>query len=403
MSPRLLLRAAVSVAALLLAFDASAKTAATAPTIHPKIWPVAKSPIGLDPVIEKRITDMLAQMTIEEKVGQVIQPEWKSIRPEEVTQYHIGSIENGGGAVPGGNKHSTVKDWVDLIEPYYQASVAPGQKVTIPLIWASDAVHGHNNVYGATLFPHNIGLGAAHDPDLLRRIGEATAAEVRSTGMDWSFAPTIAVARDDRWGRTYESYSEDPKIVEQYAAAMVSGVQGTGAAFLDDHHVIATAKHFLGDGSTDGGRDQGESSISEADLTRLHGAAYVDAIDAGTQSVMASYNSWHGVKMHANKGLLTDVLKGRMGFDGFVMGDWLAHGQIPGCTTSDCPAAFNAGLDIFNQPQDWKLLYANLVKQVNDGTIPMTRLDDAVRRILRVKFRMKVFDQPSPANRPDTF
>jgi beta-glucosidase len=403
MSPRLLLRAAVSVAALLLAFDASAKTAATAPTIHPKIWPVAKSPIGLDPVIEKRITDMLAQMTIEEKVGQVIQPEWKSIKPEEVTQYHIGSIENGGGAVPGGNKHSTVKDWVDLIEPYYQASVAPGQKVTIPLIWASDAVHGHNNVYGATLFPHNIGLGAAHDPDLLRRIGEATAAEVRSTGMDWSFAPTIAVARDDRWGRTYESYSEDPKIVEQYAAAMVSGVQGTGAAFLDDHHVIATAKHFLGDGSTDGGRDQGESSISEADLTRLHGAAYVDAIDAGTQSVMASYNSWHGVKMHANKGLLTDVLKGRMGFDGFVMGDWLAHGQIPGCTTSDCPAAFNAGLDIFNQPQDWKLLYANLVKQVNDGTIPMTRLDDAVRRILRVKFRMKVFDQPSPANRPDTF
>jgi beta-glucosidase len=403
MSHRPLLRAAVSVAALLLTLSANAYAAEKAPAIHPKLWPVAKSPIGLDPVIEKRITDMLAQMSIEEKVGQVIQPEWKSIKPEEVTQYHIGSIENGGGAVPGGNKHATVKDWVDLIEPYYQASMAPGQKVTIPLIWASDAVHGHNNVYGATLFPHNIGLGAAHDPDLLRRIGEATAAEVRSTGMDWSFAPTIAVARDDRWGRTYESYSEDPKIVEQYAAAMVSGVQGTGTAFLDDHHVIATAKHFLGDGSTDGGRDQGESSISEADLARLHGAAYVDAIDAGTQSVMASYNSWHGVKMHANKGLLTDVLKGRMGFDGFIMGDWLAHGQIPGCTNSDCPTAFNAGLDIFNQPQDWKLLYANLVKQVNDGTIPKARLDDAVRRILRVKFRAGVFDQPSPANRPDTF
>jgi len=403
MSHRPLLRAAASVTALFLAFGASAKAAPKPPAVHPKIWPVAKSPVGLDPAIEKRITDMLARMTIEEKVGQVIQPEWKSIKPEEVTQYHIGSIENGGGAVPGGNKHSTVKDWVDLIEPYYQASVAPGQKVTIPLIWASDAVHGHNNVYGATLFPHNIGLGAAHDPDLLRRIGEATAAEVRSTGMDWSFAPTIAVARDDRWGRTYESYSEDPKIVEQYAAAMVSGVQGAGQTFLDDHHVIATAKHFLGDGSTDGGRDQGESSISEADLARLHGAAYADAVNAGTQSVMASYNSWHGVKMHGNKDLMTGVLKGRMGFDGFIMGDWNAHGQIPGCTNSDCATAFNAGLDIFNAPQDWKALHGNLVREVRDGTIPMTRLDDAVRRILRVKFRMKVFDQPSPANRPDTF
>ena len=403
MSHRPLLRAAASVAALLLAFNASAQTPPKSPTVHPKLWPVAKSPIGLDPVIEKRITDMLAQMSIEEKVGQVIQPEWKSIKPEEVMQYHIGSIENGGGAVPNGNKHSTVKDWVDLIEPYYQASVVPGQKVTIPLIWASDAVHGHNNVYGATLFPHNIGLGAAHDPELLKRIGEATAAEVRSTGMDWSFAPTIAVARDDRWGRTYESYSEDPKIVSQYAAAMVSGIEGSGATFLDDHHVISTAKHFLGDGSTDGGRDQGDSTVSEADLARLHGAAYVDAINAGTQSIMASYNSWHGVKMHGNKQLLTNVLKGRMGFDGFIMGDWLAHGQIAGCTNSDCAIAFNAGLDIFNQPQDWKLLYANLVRQVNDGTIAKARLDDAVRRILRVKFRMKVFDQPSPVNRPDTF
>jgi beta-glucosidase len=404
MSSRTLLKGAASVAALFLALGASAHAAPKkTQAVHPKVWPVAASPIGLDAAMEKRITDMLAQMTIEEKIGQVIQPEWKTIKPEEVTQYHIGSIENGGGAVPGGNKHATVKDWVDLIEPYYQASVVPGQKVTIPLIWASDAVHGHNNVYGATLFPHNIGLGAAHDPDLLKRIGAATAAEVRSTGMDWSFAPTIAVARDDRWGRTYESYSEDPKIVETYAAAMVSGLQGSGDTFLDDHHVIATAKHFLGDGSTDGGRDQGDSIISETELARLHGAPYVDAINAGTQSVMASYNSWHGTKMHANKGLLTDVLKGRMGFDGFIMGDWLAHGQIPGCTNSDCATAFNAGLDIFNQPQDWKLLYANLLRDVNNGTITKARLDDAVRRILRVKLRAGVFDQPSPANRPDTF
>jgi beta-glucosidase len=372
--------------------------------VHPKLWPESKSPIGLDAKIEKRIDDLLKRMTVEEKVGQVIQPEWKSISPAEVAQYHIGSIENGGGAVPGGNKHSTVQDWVNLIEPYYDASVDPVRnRVIIPLIWASDAVHGHNNVYGATLFPHNIGLGAAHDLDLIRRIGEVTAAEVRSTGMDWSFSPTIAVARDDRWGRTYESYSEDPKIVAQYAAAMVTGLEGSGSTFLDKDHVVSTAKHFLGDGSTDDGRDQGDSLASEADLIRLHAAGYVQAIDAGTQSIMASYNSWHGVKMHANKALLTSVLKGQMGFDGFIMGDWNAHGQIPGCTNADCAQAFNAGVDIFNAPQDWKKLYANLVREVNDGTIPTGRLDDAVRRILRVKMRMGVFDEPAPNKRPDTY
>jgi beta-glucosidase len=374
------------------------------PAVHPKLWPESKSPVGLDARIEARIDGLLKRMTVEEKVGQVVQPEWKSIRPAEVAQYHIGSIENGGGAVPGGNKHSSVQDWVNLIEPYYDASVDPGRnRVIIPLIWASDAVHGHNNVYGATLFPHNVGLGAAHDPDLIRRIGEVTAAEVRSTGMDWSFAPTIAVARDDRWGRTYESYSEDPKIVAQYAAAMVTGLEGSGSTLLDKNHVISTAKHFLGDGSTDGGRDQGDSLASEADLIRLHAAGYAQAIAAGTQSIMASYNSWYRVKMHANKALMTDVLKGQMGFDGFIMGDWNAHGQIPGCTNADCAEAFNAGLDIFNAPQDWKALYTNLVREVNDGTIPKARLDDAVRRILRVKIRMGVFDEPAPNQRPNTF
>jgi beta-glucosidase len=380
------------------------KSDSQVPVVHPKLWPESKSPIGLDAKIETRIDGLLKQMTVEEKVGQVIQPEWKSISPAEVAQYHIGSIENGGGAVPGGNKHSSVQDWVNLIEPYYDASVDPARsRVIIPLIWVSDAVHGHNNVFGATLFPHNIGLGAAHDPDLIRRIGEVTAAEVRSTGMDWSFAPTIAVARDDRWGRTYESYSEDPKIVAQYAGAMVTGLEGSGSTFLDTDHVISTAKHFLGDGSTDGGRDQGDSLASEADLIRLHAAGYTQAIDAGTQSIMASFNSWHGVRMHANQALMTDVLKGQMGFDGFIMGDWNAHGQIPGCTNADCARAFNAGLDIFNVPQDWKALYTSLVREVNDGTISKARLDDAVRRILRVKMRMGVFDEPAPDKRPDTY
>jgi len=372
--------------------------------VHLNLWPESKSPIGLDAKVETRIDGLLKRMTVEEKVGQVIQPEWKSISPAEVAQYHIGSIENGGGAVPGGKKHSSVQDWVNLIEPFYDASVDPARnRVIIPLIWASDAVHGHNNVYGATLFPHNIGLGAAHDPDLIRHIGQVTAAEMRSTGMDWSFAPTIAVARDDRWGRTYESYSEDSKIVAQYTAAIVTGLEGSGSTFLDKDHVISTAKHFLGDGSTDGGRDQGDSLASEADLIRLHGAGYTQAIDAGTQSIMASYSSWHGLKMHANKVLMTDVLKGRMGFDGIIMGDWNAHGQIPSCTNADCAQAFNAGLDIFNAPQDWKALYANLVREVNDGTIPKARLDDAVRRILRVKIRMGVFDEPAPDKRPGTY
>src|SRR5882762_1169219 len=382
----------------------SPKSDNQAPEVHPKLWPESKSPIGLDAKIEERIDGLLKGMTVEEKVGQVVQPEWKSIRPAEVAQYHIGSIENGGGAVPGGNKHSSVQDWVNLIEPYYDASVDPARnRVIIPVIWASDAVHGHNNVYGATVFPHNIGLGAAHDPDLLRRIGEVTAAEMRSTGMDGSFSPTIAVGRDDRWGRTYESYSEDPKIVAQYAAAIVTGLEGSGSTFLDKDHVISTAKHFLGDGSTDGGRDQGDSLVSEADLIRLHAAGYTQAIDAGTQSIMASYNSWHGVKMHANKVLMTDVLKGQMGFDGFVIGDWNAHGQIPGCTKADCVQVFNAGVDIFNAPQDWKALYANLVREVNDGTIPKARLDDAVRRILRVKMRMGVFDESAPDKRLNTY
>ncbi len=375
-----------------------------APVVHPKLWPESKSPIGLDARIEERIDGLLKRMTVEEKVGQVVQPEWKSISPDEVAQYHIGSIENGGGAVPGGNKHSSVQDWINLIEPYYDASVDPGRnRIIIPMIWASDAVHGHNNVYGATLFPHNVGLGAAHDPDLLRHIGEVTAAEVRSTGMDWSFAPTIAVARDDRWGRSYESYSEDPKIVALYTSAMVTGLEGAASNFLDKDHVISTAKHFLGDGSTDGGSDQGDSLASEADLIRLHAAGYAQAIDAGTQSIMASYNSWHGIKMHANKALMTDVLKGQLGFDGFIMGDWNAHGQIPGCTNADCALAFNAGLDIFNAPQDWKALYTSLVREVKDGTIPKARLDDAVRRILRVKMRMGVFDEPAPNKRPNTY
>jgi len=391
--------------ALLVAFLAACSSpialAQTAPTVHPDRWPRAHSPVRQDAATEKRITSILARMSVEEKVGQTLQPEMKSITPADVITYHIGSIENGGGSVPGGNKHASVGDWLRMIDSYWRASVDPRHKgPRVPLMWASDAVHGHNNVFGATLFPHNIGLGAARDPDLIRRIGAATAEEVRVLGMDWSFAPTLAVVQDDRWGRTYESYSEDPAIVAEYATAMVSGLQGSGRTFLDRDHVIATAKHFLGDGGTDGGRDQGDNLASEEVLRDVHGAGYPAAINGGVQAVMASFSSWHGVKLHANKPLLTDVLKDRMGFDGLVIGDWNAHGQVPGCSKGDCPVAFNAGIDVFNVPEDWKALYASMVREVKDGTVPMARLDDAVRRVLRVKMRANVFDQGLPSSRP---
>jgi beta-glucosidase len=390
---------ALLLATVAIALPAHAQEAPA--TVHPGIWPVAHSPIPKDPAMEARITAMLARMTIGEKVGQTLQPEMKSITPADMKTYHIGSMENGGGSVPNGDKHASPQEWLSKIDGYWKASVdtAPGG-VRIPMMWATDAVHGDNNVFGATLFPHNIGLGAAHDPALIRRIGAATAEEVRVLGMDWSFAPTLAVVRDDRWGRTYESYSEDPKIVAQYAKAMVEGLEGTGARFLDSDHVISTAKHFLGDGGTDGGRDQGDNLASEQELRDIHGAGYPAAIAGGVQAVMASFSSWHGVKMHANKALLTDVLKDRMGFDGLIIGDWNAHGQVPGCTPSDCPAAFNAGIDVFNVPQDWKALYANMVREVKDGTTPMARLDDAVRRVLRVKMRDHVFDEGLPSSRP---
>ena len=345
-------------AALTLACAAPAAAQDRADLVHPELWPETHSPVPLDPAIEARVTALMDGMSVEEKVGQVIQPELKSVTPDDVRRYHIGSVENGGGSVPGGNKHASAADWLAMIDGFWSASVdrADG-RVAIPMMWASDAVHGHNNVYGATLFPHNIGLGAARDPDLIRRIGAATAAEVRVLGMDWSFAPTLAVVRDDRWGRTYESYSEDPAVVATYARAMVEGLQGTGDRFLDRDHVIATAKHFLGDGGTDGGRDQGDNRSPETQLRDIAGAGYPAAIEGGVQGVMASFSSWQGTKLHAHRGLLTDVLKERLGFDGILFGDWNAHGQIPGCTNGDCPAAFNAGLDMYNVPQDWRELF----------------------------------------------
>ena len=272
----------------------------------------------------------------------------------------------------------------------------------VPVIWGTDAVHGHNNVAGATLFPHNIGLGATRDPELIQRIGEATALEVAATGIDWTFAPTLAVVRDDRWGRTYEGYSEDPEIVRQYAGRMITGLQGSAASpdFLSTFHVVATAKHFIGDGGTDQGVDQGDNLSTEQQLLDIHGQGYLSALEAGVQTVMASFNSWRGEKVHGDRHLLTDVLKGRLGFDGYVIGDWNGHAQVPGCSNESCPAAINAGVDMIMVPEDWKALLTNTLEQVRSGEIEQSRIDDAVRRILRVKMRAGLFTGGRPSSRP---
>lgn len=379
------------------------KSERQAPTTANPIWPVLDIAIKPDAKVETRIADILSTMTVEQKVAQVIQPEIRDITVEDMRKYGFGSYLNGGGAYPNNNKHASVSDWVALAEDMYQASIDDSQDGSaIPTMWGTDAVHGHNNVIGATIFPHNIGLGAAHDVDLIRRVAGATSIEVQATGIDWIFAPTVAAARDDRWGRTYESYSEDPDIIAAYSRAIVEGLQGNAdTGFFGDDKVISTVKHFVGDGGTVDGDDQGDNIDAESALFSIHAQGYLGGLEAGAQSVMASFNSWHGEKIHGSHYLLTTVLKERMGFDGLVVGDWNGHGQIKGCDNENCPQAMNAGLDIYMVPtQAWKALYHNLVKQVNAGTIPEARINDAVSRVLRVKIRAGLFDKPSPANRP---
>lgn len=374
----------------------------------PNYWPKLNIAVKQDKTIENRVDALLAQMTLAQKVAQVIQPEIRDITVEDMRRYGFGSYLNGGGAFPNDNKHAHVGDWVALAEQMYLASIddsVDGSK--IPTMWGTDAVHGHNNVIGATLFPHNIGLGAMHNSQLMEKIAHVTAREVLATGIDWIFAPTVAVVQDDRWGRTYESYSENPAIVRDYAAAIVLGLQGdltegsTQLPYLiDNEHVISTVKHFIGDGGTVNGDDQGNTIVDEQELFSIHAQGYVGGLSAGAQSVMASFNSWQGKKAHGHHYLLTQVLKERMGFDGFVVGDWNGHGQVEGCSNTSCPQAFNAGLDMFMVPTNaWRSLLENTMTQVNEGIISESRLNDAVRRILRVKVRAGLFEKPAPSQR----
>jgi len=363
--------------------------------MNPQVWPAAHSRGLVDARTEAFVDELMAGMSLEEKVGQLIQADVGSIRPEDLREFPLGSILAGGDSPPlGAPDRSAAQAWLDTARAFRAAAAQarPGRPA-IPPIFGVDAVHGNNNVVGATIFPHNIGLGAARDPDLIRDIGRATASETAAVGIDWAFGPTVAVVRDDRWGRTYEGYSEDPDIVGGYARALVTGLQGPPGTWpaLQAGRVAGSAKHFLGDGGSANGRDQGDNPSSEADLARLNAPGYAAAIDAGVMTVMASFSSWRGVKLHGHRGLLTDVLKGRMGFDGFVVGDWNAHGQVPGCTTESCAQAVNAGVDMLMAPDSWKGLYRNTLAQARSGEISMARLDDAVRRILRVKVKAGVF------------
>lgn len=405
----------VAITAALLAgcatLPADTTTRASAPadagdgqaTANPAIWPAYNYPVPQDPEDERWIADLLARMTLQEKIGQLLQADLCCVTPADVKAYNLGSILVGGNSGPGGNDLAPAPEWLKAADDFYLASVDKSDGgVGIPIVWGTDAVHGHSNIVGATIFPHNIGLGAMRDPELVEKIGAVTAKEIRVTGQEWTFAPTVAVPQDFRWGRAYEGYSSDPELVASYVGAMVRGLQGppTGGDILDGSHVIASTKHFLADGGTDNGVDQGNSSIDEETLRDIHGLPYGPAIGEGVATVMVSFSSWQGRKMTGNRSLVTGVLKDRMDFGGFVVSDWNAHGQVEGCTNESCPRALEAGVDMYMAPDTWKPLYEDLLTRARSGEIPMSRIDEAVARILRVKGRLGLFDAGKPSDRP---
>ena len=363
-------------------------------------WPQASPPIdeGAAQRADAEAHRRLAATSLEAKVGQMVQAEIADVTPDDARDYALGSVLNGGGSWPNGNKHASVQDWLRLADDYHAASLA--STAGVPIIWGTDAVHGHNNVLGATVFPHNIGLGAAGDVALIEAIATATAREVLATGIDWTFAPTLAVVRDDRWGRCYEGYSEDPDIVRAFTAPMFAALQGEAgsAGFLAEDKVLATAKHFIGDGGT-AGIDQGDTACSEETLLEIHGAGHVPALAAGALVVMASFNSWNGDKVHGHRHLLTDVLKGQMGFSGFVISDWNGCQQLASSPAEACTQAVNAGIDMVMVDRDWRRTIADLVEAVRAGEIAEARIDDAVLRILRVKALAGLFDKGPPSSR----
>jgi beta-glucosidase len=351
-----------------------------------------------------RARALLGRMRLEEKIGQMTQADLAALDERDVAGLGLGSVLSGGGSDPPTN---SFEDWRATHERL-QAR-ARSSRLGIPILYGVDAVHGHSNVLGATIFPHNIGLGAAADEELAELVARATAAEMRATGVDWTFAPAVMVPRDERWGRTYEGFSEDPALVARLGAAMVRGFQGE--TLSGPHSVLACAKHFLGDGGTAFGTglvssddpegryplDRGDTRSSEGELRRLHLPPYVAAIEAGAGSIMVSYSSWNGVKCSASRRLLTEVLKGELGFEGFLVSDWDAIDELPGDYVAQVAAAVNAGIDMFMVPVKYRQFVAALSSAVASGAVSRERLDDAVLRILRVKLAMGLMDEGRPA------
>ena len=351
-----------------------------------------------EPLIAERVDALLARMTLAEKIGQMTLIEKDSIGPQGVTANFLGGVLSGGGGSPSTNSPEA---WAEIVEGYQEAALQT--RLGIPLLYGVDAVHGHNNVKGATIFPHNIGLGATGNPDLLEQIGRATAVEMAATGIFWNYAPVLAVPQDIRWGRTYEGYGENTELVALLGTAYLRGLQGNDLS--DPQTVLATPKHFVADGGTTWDSsttnayqiDQGETQIDEATLRAVHLPPYQAAIDAGALSIMVSFSSWNGTKMHAQQVLLTDVLKGELGFEGFLVSDWQAIDQInPRDYYDSVVTAVNAGIDMNMVPYDAVRFIDTLTSAVENGDVPQDRIDDAVRRILTAKFALGLFEQPFP-------
>lgn len=353
-------------------------------------FPSCKPPVYLDPAasVNSRVEDLIGRMTLDEKIGQMMQTERvnKSVDSLIKTAF-IGSVLSGGGSVP---EQNTPAGWVTMYNEMQAAALST--RLKIPVIYGIDAVHGNNNVYGAVIFPHNIGLGATRNPDLVRKCAEITAMEVRATGINWTFSPCIAVVRDIRWGRTYEGFGETTELQVSMAEAAVRGYQGESLGTPD--RILASAKHYIADGGTTGGKDQGNSEFSEEVLRKIHLPGYIKAIESGVGSVMVSFSSWNGLKCHASKFLVTDLLKGELKFDGFVVSDWEAVKQVAPDFKEAVRLSVNAGVDMFMEPNRTAEFITLLKQLVNEGVVSQSRIDDAVRRILSVKFRMRLFENP---------
>ena len=348
------------------------------------------------PDFEKLADALLSQMTLDEKIGQMVQVDSDALAaPSDVQKYFLGSVLSGGSSDPTGGDN-TPQSWLKFTTGF--ESYALQTRLKIPLLYGIDAVHGHNNIDGAVVFPHNIGMGATRDPQLVEREERVTAEEVAGTGINWAFAPCVAVARNERWGRTYESFSENPALVSRLGAAAVRGFQGKELS-ADPTSILACAKHFVGDGGTTNGIDEGNTVCDEATLRKLFLPPYRAAIKAGVGSIMVSFSSWNGKKMSANKYLLTDVLKNELGFKGFLVSDWAAIDQLGPDYKSDIEQSINAGMDMVmipngpGKPNNYVEFIRDLKELVADGKVPQSRINDAVRRILRIKFQMGLFDR----------